>query len=341
MHPWCRGGSAHPVWLPSTVGKLREPGWARLAPPSFRRDDCRRDTAGGMTWLFGHGNAPRSGAEVALLVLLNALLRRVDRTRWYVCATAFDSYQRIKPRMPAVTPAVLNRHREGPWRSRPVAVAAHRGSRMVDCARELRRPHLFDDHWRYAHRSCSAWSPKPAGIGPQQRFAPRTWRHCPTTRVLPRRSRSQCGDGFRLRANGRVRRGVWGIASNLGRRMPSWSRTDPPIQCNQRRHAPITDRRPGQRQYAVEGAIVRRVPMLTVTGQRDEDLFPALSAGLRVAGLRDLSGARSGAGAGIVRRARTGIGSIRSASSRGHRCAGAYGAVRQRLQKPFVSARTS
>ena len=53
-----------------------------------------------MTWLFGHGNAPRAPALVALLVLLNALLLRVGEPDALVRLRdlAFDSYQRIKPR---------------------------------------------------------------------------------------------------------------------------------------------------------------------------------------------------------------------------------------------------
>src|SRR4030095_718219 len=54
-----------------------------------------------MTWLFGHSNAPRAPVLVALLVLLNALLLRAIDPEALVRLRdlAFDSYQRIKPRI--------------------------------------------------------------------------------------------------------------------------------------------------------------------------------------------------------------------------------------------------
>ncbi len=54
-----------------------------------------------MTWLFGHGNAPHAPVIVALLVLLNALLLRAIDPDALVRLRdlAFDSYQRIKPRV--------------------------------------------------------------------------------------------------------------------------------------------------------------------------------------------------------------------------------------------------
>src|SRR4029077_2660237 len=54
-----------------------------------------------MTWLFGHGNAPRAPVLVALLVLLNALLlRAVDPDALVrLRDLSFDAYQRIKPRV--------------------------------------------------------------------------------------------------------------------------------------------------------------------------------------------------------------------------------------------------
>ena len=53
-----------------------------------------------MTWLFGHGNAPRAPVLVALLVLVNALLLRAIDPDALVRLRdlAFDGYQRIKPR---------------------------------------------------------------------------------------------------------------------------------------------------------------------------------------------------------------------------------------------------
>ena len=54
-----------------------------------------------MTWLFGHGNAPRAPVIVALLVLLNALILRAADPDALVRLRdlAFDGYQRIKPRV--------------------------------------------------------------------------------------------------------------------------------------------------------------------------------------------------------------------------------------------------
>src|SRR5690349_11575464 len=54
----------------------------------------------GMSWLFGHSNAPRAPVLVALLMLMNALLLRgVDPDALVrLRDLAFDGYQRIKPR---------------------------------------------------------------------------------------------------------------------------------------------------------------------------------------------------------------------------------------------------
>src|SRR5215475_14852896 len=54
-----------------------------------------------MTWLFGRENAPRAPVLVALLVLLNALLlRAIDPDALIrLRELAFDSYQRLKPRV--------------------------------------------------------------------------------------------------------------------------------------------------------------------------------------------------------------------------------------------------
>src|SRR6266404_3601189 len=79
-----------------------------------------------MSWLFGHGNAPRAPVIVALLVLLNALiLRAVDPDALVrLRDLAFDSYQRIKPRdVPADLPvrivdideAALAEYGQWPW----------------------------------------------------------------------------------------------------------------------------------------------------------------------------------------------------------------------------------
>jgi len=60
-----------------------------------------------MTWLFGHGNAPRAPVIVALLVLLNALALRAADPEALVRLRdlSFDAYQRIKPReVPADLP---------------------------------------------------------------------------------------------------------------------------------------------------------------------------------------------------------------------------------------------
>src|SRR5262249_36003272 len=93
-----------------------------------------------MTWLFGHGNAPRAPVLVALLVLLSALvLRGVDPEALVrLRDLAFDSYQRIKPRtvpddLPVrivdIDEASLEEYGQWPW---PRTVLA----RLVDRLRE-------------------------------------------------------------------------------------------------------------------------------------------------------------------------------------------------------------
>jgi len=95
-----------------------------------------------MTWLFGHGNAPRAPVLVALLVLVNTLLlRAVDPDALVrLRDLAFDSYQRIKPRevpddlpvrIVGIDEASLEAYGQWPW-PRDLVLA-----RLVDRLREL------------------------------------------------------------------------------------------------------------------------------------------------------------------------------------------------------------
>src|SRR4029077_14933560 len=94
-----------------------------------------------MTWLFGHGNAPRAPVIVALLVLVNALILRASDPDALVRLRdlAFDSYQRIKPRvvpddLPVrivdIDEAALAEYGQWPWARDQVM------ARLVDRLRE-------------------------------------------------------------------------------------------------------------------------------------------------------------------------------------------------------------
>ena len=93
-----------------------------------------------MTWLFGHGNAPRAPVIVALLVLMNALILRAADPDALVRLRdlAFDGYPRIKPRvvpddLPVrivdIDEAALEAYGQWPWDRTLIA-------RMVDRLRE-------------------------------------------------------------------------------------------------------------------------------------------------------------------------------------------------------------
>jgi adenylate cyclase len=283
-----------------------------------------------MTWLFGHGNAPRAPVVVALLVLLNALLlRAVDPDALVrLRDLAFDSYQRIKPReVPADLPvrivdideAALAEYGQWPW---PRTLLA----RMVDRLREQGALVVtFDIVFAEPDRI------SPSAVAKNLPEAVRNSDLRRTLEALPdndevfaeaiARANVVTGFAFDASAKGAPPRRMWGVAHNSGERDaktgPDLIRQFIPQQTGVVATLPLLEQAAkgdGSVTPVVEGAIVRHVPMLfRLAGQRDEDLYPALSAeSVRVA---------QGASTYLVRWSgaqglesfgeRTGVGSIR------------------------------
>ena len=283
-----------------------------------------------MTWLFGHGNAPRAPVIVALLVLLNALILRAADPEALVRLRdlSFDAYQRIKPReVPADLPvrivdideAALAEYGQWPWPRDTVA-------RLVNRLREQGAAVIaFDVVFAEADRH------SPAAIASNLPEAIRDSDVRRTLESLPNydevlaeamaRANVVTGFAFDPNAKGKPPRRMWGIANNTGEKnaklVPELIRQFIPQQTGVVITLPILEQSAkgnGSVTPVVEGAIVRRVPMLfRLAGQRDEDLYPALAAeAVRVAQgastyLVKWSGAQGFESFGE----RTGVGSIR------------------------------
>jgi len=283
-----------------------------------------------MTWLFGHGNAPRAPVLVALLVLLNALLLRAIDPDALVRLRdlSFDAYQRIKPReVPADLPvrivdideAALAEYGQWPWPRDTVA-------RLVNRLREQGAAVIaFDVVFAEAdrHSPAAIASNLPESI--RDSDVRRTLESLPNyDEVLAEamaRANVVTGFAFDPNAKGKPPRRMWGVANNTGEKdakmVPELIRQFIPQQSGVVITLPILEQSAkgnGSVTPVVEGAIVRRVPMLfRLAGQRDEDLYPALSAeAVRVAQgastyLVKWSGAQGFESFGE----RTGVGSIR------------------------------
>jgi adenylate cyclase len=282
-----------------------------------------------MTWLFGHGNAPRAPVIVALLVLMNALILRAADPDALVRLRdlAFDGYQRIKPRvvpddLPVrivdIDEAALEAYGQWPWERTLIA-------RMVDRLREQGAAVIaFDVVFAEADRNSPTVVAKNLPEALRNSDARRTLEALPDSdEVLAEamaRANVVTSFAFDANAKGAPRR-MWGVANNTGetdpKLVPELIRQFIPQQTGVVITLPVLEQAAkgnGSVTPVVEGAIVRRVPMLfRLAGQRDEDLYPALSAeSVRVA---------QGASTYLVRWSgaqglesfgeRTGIGSIR------------------------------
>src|SRR5215475_7927001 len=283
-----------------------------------------------MTWLFGHGNAPRAPVLVALLVLLNALLLRAIDPEALVRLRdlSFDAYQRIKPReVPADLPvrivdideAALAEYGQWPWPRDTVA-------RLVNRLREQGAAVIaFDVVFAEAdrHSPAAIASNLPEEI--RNSHVRRTLESLPNyDEVLAEamaRANVVTGFAFDPNAKGKAPRRMWGVANNTGEKdakmVPELIRQFIPQQTGVVITLPILEasaKGNGSVTPVVEGAIVRRVPMLfRLAGQRDEDLYPALSAeAVRVAqGASTYLVKWSGAQGFEAFGERTGVGSIR------------------------------
>src|SRR5262245_2261131 len=183
----------------------------------------------GMTWLFGHGNAPRAPVLVALLVLLNALLLRGADPDALVRLRdlAFDSYQRIKPRtvpddLPVrivdIDEAALQEYGQWPWPRNLMA-------RMVDRIREQGAGVIaFDVVFAESDRSSPSMVAKNLPEAIRNSDVRRTLESLPGTDELlaeaMARTNVVTGFAFDANAKGPAPRRLWGIANNTGEADP-------------------------------------------------------------------------------------------------------------------------
>jgi adenylate cyclase len=248
----------------------------------------------GMSWLFGRGNAPRAPVVVAFLVLLNALvLRAVDpsgvvRIRDF----AFDAYQRIKPREPPadmpvrivdIDEAALAEHGQWPWPRTTVAELVDKltaaGAAVI----------AFDMMFAEADRSSLKQLAKRLPEEMRDSDMRRTMEALPDNDEVLAESIAQSsvvtGFAFDVKAKKGAPRRLWGVAHNAGEQdsksVPRLIAQFIPQQAGAVRTRDILEQAAkgnGSVTTEVESSIVRHVPMLfRLAGQRDEDLYPALS----------------------------------------------------------------
>ena len=282
------------------------------------------------TWLFGSRSKARAPVIIAFLVLLNALLvRAVDPPALQrLRDTAFDTFQRAKPRVPAddlpiriidIDEAALGEYGQWPW---PRTVMAE----LVDKLAEQGVAVIaFDVVFAEADRSSIATLvrelPLTAEVNAMRRLTASFPDNDEVFAEALSRATVVTGFGFDYKGGGTPPRRFWGVAHNTGEgdpaSVPDLIRQFIPRQAGAVKTIAILEaaaKGNGSVTTEVEGAIVRRVPMLfRLAGQRDEDLFPALSAEmLRVAQEASTYLVRwSGAQGLEAFGARTGIGSIR------------------------------
>jgi len=283
-----------------------------------------------LSWLLGRDRKPRAPIVVAFLVLLNALaLRAVDppalaRLRDF----AFDNYQRLMPReRPADMPvrivdideAALAEYGQWPW---PRTILAQLVEKLADKGAAAI---AFDVVFAEPDRSSLGQVIK--GLPPDELTAElkRLAEKAPDNdRILAAAMKDApvvTGFGFDAAAKTGPPRHFAGVAHNSGEKNPlSVSQMIAqfiPQQLGAVKTIDVLEaaaKGNGSVTTEVEGAIVRQVPMLfRLAGQRDEDLYPALS----IETLRVAQGAStylvrwSGAQGFESFGARTGVGAIR------------------------------
>jgi len=283
-----------------------------------------------MRWLFGQGNKPRAPVLVALLVLVNALiLRAVDppaiaRLR----DLAFDSYQRIKPRAAAddlpvriidIDEAALAEYGQWPW---PRYLTAQ----LVDKLTEKGVAAIaFDVVFAEPDRSSLSTMARKLPEELQNSDLRRMMESLPDSDEVFAEaiSRGNVITGFAFDAKGTSGppRRDWGVAHNSGemdeKLVPQMIRQFIPQQIGAVRTIDILEHAAkgnGGVTTDIEGAVVRHVPMIyRLAGQRDEDLYPALSIeAVRVAQSASTYLVRWAGAQGLESfGARTGVGSIR------------------------------
>jgi adenylate cyclase len=282
------------------------------------------------SWLFGRGRTPRAPIVVAFLVLLNALLLRIadppalGRLR----DIAFDNYQRLKPRERPVDIPVrivdidetaLAEYGQWPWPRTLLATLveklAEKGAAVI----------AFDVVFAEADRTSLDQVvkslPADALSAELKRLAEKTPDNDQVFAAAIREALVVTGFGFDAQARSKPPRRFAGIAHNSGEKnaksVPQLIAQFIPQQTGAVKTIDVLEsaaKGNGSVTTEVESAIVRQVPMLfRLVGQRDEDLYPALS----IETLRVAQGAStylvrwSGAQGFESFGERTGIGAIR------------------------------
>jgi adenylate cyclase len=283
-----------------------------------------------MDWLFGGRGRPRAPLMLALLVLFGGLvLRAVDppglaRLRDF----AFDQYQRLKPRTIAeelpvrivdIDEAALAEFGQWPW---PRTLLARLTDKLVERGAAAI---AFDIVFAEPDRSSIATLVRELPVDLRSRELRRLTASLPDNDEIFAEALSAAtavtGFGFDPKGTTRPPRGFHGVAHNSGEKsvgsVPELMRQFLPQQAGAVKTIEVLEaaaKGNGSVTTEVSGAVVRNVPMLfRLAGQRDEDLFAALSAET----IRVVQGAStylvrwSGAQGLESFGERTGIGSIR------------------------------
>jgi adenylate cyclase len=255
----------------------------------------------GMSWLFGRAGKPRAPVIVALLVLMNALMLRVvdpeelNRLRSF----AFDSYQRLKPRVPAeelpvriidIDEAALAEYGQWPW---PRTLLAELVDKLTEKGvATIAFDVVFAEPDRLSIAAVVRDLPTDEQSQEMRRLAASFPNNDQVFAEAIARSAVVTGFGFDVKGAAKSPRRSYGIAHNSGERdagsVPELMRQFIPTQPGAVNTIPLLEaaaKGNGSVTTEVESAIVRQVPMLfRLAGQRDEDLFAALSLeALRVA----------------------------------------------------------
>ena len=255
----------------------------------------------GINWLFGGAGKPRAPVLVALLVLINALVLRVadpvelDRLQSF----AFDSYQRLKPRVPAadlpvriidIDEAALAEYGQWPWPRTLLAELVYKltAKGVATIAFDV----VFAEPDRLSLDIVVRDLPQDEQSEELRRIANSLPNNDQLFAEAIARSSVVTGFGFDLKGSAKPPHRFHGIAHNSGekdaKRVPELMQQFIPSQPGAVNTIAILEaaaKGNGSVTTEVETAIVRQVPMLfRLAGQRDEDLFAALSLeALRVA----------------------------------------------------------
>ena len=245
-------------------------------------------------WLFGRERSPRAPIVVAFLVLMNALLLRVadppalNRLR----DLAFDNYQRLQPRqwqgdIPVrivdIDEASLADYGQWPW---PRTILATLVDKLVEKgAAVIAFDVVFAEPDRSSIGQVVKDLPADALTEELKRLAEKLPDNDHVFAQAIKEAPVVMGFGFDAQALSKAPHRFSGVAHNSGeknaRSVPEMIAQFIPQQTGVVKTIDVLERAAkgsGSVTTEVESAIVRQVPMLfRLTGQRDEDLYPALS----------------------------------------------------------------